>query len=67
MPKEIIDVDELDRIIPRTREIRIKRHENFVKVKFRTRRYLYTIKLTHEEFEKILPKLRELGVEIREF
>ncbi len=67
MPKEIKDLDEIDEILTRTHEIRIKRHPDVVKVKFRTKKYLYTLKLTPEEFEKIFPKLRELGIEIKEF
>jgi len=67
MPKEITNIDDIDKIITQTKEIRIKRHDDIVKVKFRTKRYLYTIKLTHEEFEKIFPRLRELGIEIKEF
>lgn len=67
MPKEILNIDEVDEILKKTKEIRIKRHKNVVKVKFRTKRYLYTLKLKPEEFEKIFPKLRELGIEIKEF
>lgn len=67
MPKEIKDISLLDEIIKKTKEIRIKRHKDFVKVKFRTNRYLYTIKLTYDEFNAILPKLRELDLEIKEF
>jgi len=67
VPKEILDIDEIDEILRRTIEIRIKRHEKLVKVKFRTRRYLYTIKLSPEEFEEIYPRLRELGIKIVEF
>ena len=67
MPKEITDIDELDKIASKATEIRIKRLGDIVKVKFRTKRYLYTIKLTNEEFEKIFPRLRDLGIEIKEF
>jgi len=67
MPKEILNIDEIDEILKRTTEIRIKRHEDVIKVKFRTKRYLYTIKLSPKEFEEILPRLRELGIKIVEF
>jgi len=67
MPKEITNIDEIDEIVKRAYEIRIKRHPDVVKVKFRTRKYLYTLKLSPEEFEKIFPKLKELGITIREF
>ena len=66
MPKEIVNIDEVDEILTRTREIRVKKYPNLVKVKFRTRRYLYTLKLTPEEYEKIRPRLMELGIEIKD-
>ncbi|MCR8487104.1 MAG: 60S ribosomal protein L38 [Crenarchaeota archaeon] len=67
MPKEITDVSKIDDILKQTSEIRIKRREDSVKVKFRTKRYLYTIKLSPKEFEAIYPKLRELRIKIVEF
>ncbi len=67
MPKEITNIDDVDKIASKATEIRIKRLKDVVKVKFRTKKYLYTLKLTPEEFEKIFPRLRELGIEIKEF
>lgn len=67
MPKEITKVDEIDNILKQTSEIRVKRDKDVIKVKFRTKRYLYTIKLTPSEFEAVYPKLRELGIKIVEF
>lgn len=67
MPKEIYDVELLDEIVPRTLEVRVKKHKDFVKVKFRTRRYLYTIKLSEREAEALLEKIKELKIPIKYF
>ncbi len=47
--------------------MRVKKHENFVKVKFRTKRYLYTIKLSEREADALLAKIKELGIPIKTF
>lgn len=67
MPVEIRDIEKLDDIVPRTIEVRVKKHKDFVKVKFRTKRYLYTIKLTDKEAEVLLEKIKDLNIPIRYF
>jgi len=67
MPKEILNIEELDEIIPKTLEVRVKKHENFIKVKFRTKKYLYTIKLSEREADALLAKIKELGIPIKTF
>ncbi|MHA1615920.1 MAG: 50S ribosomal protein L38e [Candidatus Njordarchaeales archaeon] len=67
MPKEIHRLEELDEIIPRTLEVRVKKHKDFVKVKFRTKSYLYTIKLSEREAESLLEKIKELEIPIKYF
>ena len=67
MPKEIYNIDEIDEIVARTVEVRVKKHEDFVKVKFRTKRYLYTIKLTDKEAEALLEKIKELNIPVKYF
>ena len=64
MPKEITDISLIDEIIPKTVEVRIKKVKDIVKVKFRTRRYLYTIKLTDKEAETLINELKKLNKEI---
>jgi len=67
MPKEIHNIEELDKIVPRTIEVRVKKHKDFVKVKFRTKAYLYTIKLSEKEADAILEKIKELKIPIKYF
>lgn len=64
MPKEIKDPDKIDEIIPRVDEVRIKRGEERVKVKFRTSKYLYTIKVTPEAANRIEEMVKDRGIEI---
>jgi len=67
MPIEIHDVEKLDEIVPRTIEVRVKKHKDFVKVKFRTKKYLYTIKLSDKEADVLLEKIKELNIPIKYF
>lgn len=67
MPKEIHQLEEIDEIIPRTIEVRVKKHKDFVKVKFRTKSYLYTIKLSEKEANVLLDKIKELNIPIKYF
>ncbi|MEX2688754.1 MAG: 50S ribosomal protein L38e [Candidatus Njordarchaeales archaeon] len=64
MPKEIVDLNELDRILPKTKEVRVKRKKDIVKVKFRTNKYLYTIKLTEKEADALLEKIKETEIKV---
>ncbi|MGQ4891923.1 MAG: 50S ribosomal protein L38e [Candidatus Njordarchaeia archaeon] len=64
MPKEIAEIEKLDEIIPKTLEVRVKKVKDIVKVKFRTRRYLYTIKLTDKEAEALINELKKLDKKI---
>ncbi len=64
MPKEITDISLIDEIIPKTIEVRVKKVKDIVKVKFRTRKYLYTIKLTDKEAETLINELKKLNKEI---
>jgi len=67
MPKEIHNIEEIDKIVPRTIEVRVKKHKDFVKVKFRTKSYLYTVKLSDKEAEALLEKIKELNIPIKYF
>ena len=58
MPKEIFDPDEFLRIAERASECRIKRLGDVMKLKLRTRRYLYTLKVSVEEGEELLKKIK---------
>lgn len=64
MPKEIKDPDKIDEIIPRVDEVRIKRGGEQVKVKFRTPKYLYTIKVAPKVANRIEEMVKDRGIEI---
>jgi len=63
MPVEIFDVDEFIEIAERAEYCSIKRLERVVKLKLRTRRKLFTLKVNPTNAEEIVKKLR---CEIRE-
>ena len=57
MPEEIKDLSKLDDIIARATECRVKRIGDEVKLKFRTKHKLYTIKVPVNEAETIRARL----------
>lgn len=57
MPEEIKDLNKLDDIIARSTECRVKRIGDFVKMKFRTKSKLYTIKVSVNEAEAIRARI----------
>jgi len=63
MPAEIFDPDEFVEISERAEYCAVKRLENIVKLKIRTARRLYTLKIEPVKAEEIIKKLR---CEIRE-
>jgi large subunit ribosomal protein L38e len=65
MPKEIKDVDEFVRLSEKAEYCLVKRvkKENKVKLKLRTKKYLYTLKTTPERVDEILKNVK---CEIRE-
>ncbi len=63
MPKEIFDVDQFIQISERAEYCAIKRLEKIVKLKLRTPKRLYTLKIDPTKAEEIIKKLR---CEIRE-
>lgn len=60
MPIEIKDVEEFIRISERASECRVVRKpkENIAKVKARTKRYLYTIKVSVDQLDEFLKRLK---------
>lgn len=60
MPKEIMNQDEFIKISERASECRVVKleKEGVAKVKARTSRYLYTIKIPLNELEEFLKKLK---------
>jgi large subunit ribosomal protein L38e len=58
MPKEIFDADEFLALAEGAKSCIVKRAEDVTKLKLRTGRYLYTIKLEPSEAEELLGKIQ---------
>ncbi|MCS7096425.1 MAG: hypothetical protein RMK50_05130 [Nitrososphaerota archaeon] len=63
MPAEISDIDKFVEISGRAEYCAIKRLKNMVKLKLRTRRMLYTLKIEPSKAEEVIKKLH---CEVRE-
>jgi len=63
MPTEIKDIDEFVRLSEKAEYCAVKRLKDIVKLKLRTSRMLYTLKVSQSRTEEVLKKLR---CEIRE-
>jgi hypothetical protein len=57
LPKEIFDPEEFIELAGKASECRVKRLDDLIKLKLRTTRQLYTIKLETEEGEELLKKI----------
>lgn len=57
MPKEVFDSEEFLALADKAYECRVKRLGDVMKLKLRTRRQLYTIKLETAEGEDLLKKI----------
>jgi len=64
LPQEIVDQEKFLEISERAKECRIKRLGDTVKLKLRTSRQLYTIKLPKAEGEALLEKIKCDKVEL---
>jgi hypothetical protein len=58
LPREIIDTEEFVKISDRATECRVKRLQNIVRLKLRTARHLYTIKVDPEKAAEMLKQIR---------
>ena len=59
MPREVKSVEEFLKLAERAEECRVKRlKDGVVKLKLRTPRYLYTLKVESGEVEAVLRQLR---------
>ncbi|MEM1537862.1 MAG: hypothetical protein QXK12_06425 [Candidatus Nezhaarchaeales archaeon] len=58
MPKEVFSKEELLELSKRAIECRIKRLKDVVKLKLRTKRYLYTLKVKPEDVESLIKDLK---------
>lgn len=58
MPTEISDIDKFIEISERAEYCAVKRLKDIVKLKLRTRRMLYTLKVEPSKAEEVIKKLR---------
>ncbi|MEM2093515.1 MAG: hypothetical protein QW056_04330 [Candidatus Bathyarchaeia archaeon] len=58
MPAEISDIDKFIEISGRAEYCAVKRLKDIVKLKLRTRRMLYTLKVEPSKAEEVIKKLR---------
>jgi large subunit ribosomal protein L38e len=58
LPKEITDADEFVKISEKAVECRVKRSENTVKLKLRTPRQLYTLKVDPTKAAELLKQVK---------
>ncbi len=64
MPREIFDVEEFIKLSEKAAECRVKRLKNAVKLKLRTRRLLYTLKVDPEKAAEIIKRVKCEIVEV---
>jgi len=64
MPVEIHDKEEFVRISDKAIDCRVKRLGEYVKVKLRTKRKLYTIKVKVDEADELIGRLKVKCTEI---
>lgn len=58
MPREITDAEEFVKISERATECRVKRLQDIVRLKLRTSRLLYTIKVDPQKAAEMLKQIR---------
>jgi ferritin-like protein len=58
MPTEVADTEEFVKIAERATECRVKRLKDIVRLKLRTSRQLYTIKVQPEKATEMLKQIR---------
>ena len=62
MPKELHNVEQLEKLLPKALELRVVRAESDVKLKLRTPEYLYTLKTNEQAVQDILKNAKDLQV-----
>ena len=64
MPEEIFDVEKFVELSEKAVECRVKRLGDYVKLKLRTRRRLYTLKVKADEADDIIRRVKCKVVEL---
>ena len=62
MPKELRNVEQFQKLMPRAVELRVMRGKESVKLKLRTPDVLYTFKTNEEEAEDLIKSAKEIEV-----
>lgn len=65
MPKQMYDVDKFLELTEDAEECRVKRGSDQVKLKLRTKKYLYTLVLEPQKAEEILQQVKCQIIEAR--
>jgi hypothetical protein len=65
MPKQIHDIEKFLEMTEDAEECRVKRGTDHVKLKLRTRRYLYTLVIEPREAESVIQRIKCQVVEAR--
>ena len=64
MPEEVVDPEEFVKLSEHAEACRIRRSKDFVKLKLRTPRELYTLKMSPAKAEEVIKKLKCEIVEV---
>jgi len=64
LPEEVVDPEEFVRLSEHAEACRIRRSKDSVKLKLRTPRKLYTLKISSAEAEEVIKKLKCEIVEV---
>ena len=66
MPKELKDIEKFIQLSETTNatEVRVKRVKDVVKLKLRTTKYLYTLKLDPDSAEEIIKRIKCQVIEV---
>lgn len=64
MPEEVVDPEEFVKLTERAEACSIRRSKDFVKLKVRTPRKLYTLKMSPAKAEEVIKKLKCEIVEV---
>ncbi|ABO08048.1 hypothetical protein [Pyrobaculum calidifontis] len=66
MPKEIFLVELWKKYGEKAQVVRVKRYEDFVKLKARLSGYLYTIRVPPDKAEQLISELKAKNVKVEE-
>jgi len=62
MPKQILNAEQFEKLLPKAQQLRIVRKSDSVKIKLRTGDYLYTYKTNSDEAADLLKSAKDIEV-----